>query len=310
VPGKWRTYIELLRLPAVFTVIADVTMAVLVSRGSLQPGHLFAILVASSSCLYLAGIVLNDVFDAEIDTRERPERPIPSGRIARASAAKLGWVLLGCGICLAWTAGFLARSWWPGGIGSLLAGCILLYDGVLKTTAAAPLVMGACRFLNVLFGMSLAASSRWPLVDSWKATEMAIALGIGTYITGLTWFARGEARPGSRQQLLMGTLVMLFGLVALEVSGRMELRPASYFTESNNWPVLWLALAVVILGRCLWAAWRLETQSIQIAVRNSIRALIVIDAAIVLGFLGAGWAWVIVALLVPMLLLERWASTT
>jgi 4-hydroxybenzoate polyprenyltransferase len=255
-------------------------------------------------------MVLNDVFDAQIDARERPERPIPSGRIARASAANLGRYLLGCGFCLAWTAGFVAQSWWPGSIGSLLAGSILLYDGALKTTTAAPLVMGTCRFLNILFGMSLATSSRRMFFPPWGSTEIAIALGIGTYVAGLTWFARGEARSTSRQQLLGGTLVMLFGLLALEVSGRLELRPASYFTESDNWPVLWLALAAVILGRCLWAVWRLEPQSIRIAVRSSIRALVMIDAAIVLGLNGATWAWVIAALLVPMLLLERWVSTT
>jgi hypothetical protein len=73
---------------------------------------------------------------------------------------------------------------------------------------------------------------------------------------------------------------------------------------------LWVALAAVILGRCAWAAWRLAPRDRQIAVRTSIRALIVIDAAIVLGFCGVAWGWAILALLVPMLVLERWASTT
>ena len=35
-----------------------------------------------------------------------------------------------------------------------------------------------------------------------------------------------------------------------------------------------------------------------------------IDAAIVLGFCGPFWACAVLALLAPMLLLERWASTT
>ena len=40
-------------------------------------------------------------------------------------------------------------------VAMLLAGCIVLYDAVLKRTPLAPLAMGACRMLNVLLGMSL-----------------------------------------------------------------------------------------------------------------------------------------------------------
>ena len=34
-------------------------------------------------------MVLNDVFDAEVDAREQPDRPIPSGRVSRRAAALL-----------------------------------------------------------------------------------------------------------------------------------------------------------------------------------------------------------------------------
>jgi hypothetical protein len=74
--------------------------------------------------------------------------------------------------------------------------------------------------------------------------------------------------------------------------------------------LLWFALATVIAGRCLWAVWRLDPRATQVAVRNSLRALIFIDAALVAGFCSPAWGWWILSLLVPMLLLERWASTT
>ena len=45
---------------------------------------------------YTAGMVLNDVADAEIDRRERPERPIPSGAISPAAAIGV-FVALVCG---------------------------------------------------------------------------------------------------------------------------------------------------------------------------------------------------------------------
>ncbi len=308
--GKWRAYFELLRFPAVFTAVADVMMGYLVTQGDLRPASVFALLVAASSSLYLSGMVLNDVFDVELDTRERPKRPIPSGRVSSISAARLGWRLLVSGVCVAWVTSINSGNWLPGIVGSLLAGCIVIYNGVLKQTLAAPLAMGSCRLLNVLLGMSLATASRWPFHTSWSPTELVIALGIGIYITGLTWFARTEVGAPRRPQLLGGILVIALGLLILEISGRVELRSAHVLTESENWPLLWLSLGAIIVGRCLWAVWRLETRAIQIAVRNSLRAIIVIDAAIVLGFCGPYWGGAVLALLAPMLLLERWASTT
>ena len=41
--------------------------------------------------LYMAGMVLNDVYDFEVDARRRPERPLPSGRITARRA--LAWGL-------------------------------------------------------------------------------------------------------------------------------------------------------------------------------------------------------------------------
>ncbi len=52
-------------------------------------------------CLYAGGVVLNDFFDRRLDAIERPERPIPSGRVAAASAAALGTTLLVAGVAAA-----------------------------------------------------------------------------------------------------------------------------------------------------------------------------------------------------------------
>ena len=308
---RWRAYFELLRLPAVFTVVADVMMGYLVTHGDLEPPHVFALLVTASCCLYLAGMVLNDVYDADVDARERPERPIPSGRVTQDAACGLGWGLMAGGMSIACLTSLYVDDWRPGFLGSLLAGSILLYDGVLKRTVLAPIVMGSCRTLNVLLGMSLVTNARWPFeLRNWTNSEWTIALGVGVYIAGVTWFARGEARASQRLQLVWGIVVMLSGLLMLETSGFMQLRPAHFVTEQGTWPMLWLGLALVILARCLWAVWRLEPRAVQIAVRNSLRALIVIDAAIVLGSCGPAWGGAVLALLAPMLLLERWFSTT
>ena len=50
-------------------------------------------LVAASSCLYLAGMALNDYADREVDAVERPGRPIPSGRVSPGFALGLAGAL-------------------------------------------------------------------------------------------------------------------------------------------------------------------------------------------------------------------------
>jgi hypothetical protein len=307
---KVRAYFELLRFPAVFTAIADVMMGFLVTQGELHPGRTFALVAATSALLYLSGMVFNDVFDSEVDAVERPHRPIPSQRISYRSALVLGGCLMGLGLLVSAHIGQHNSQTRTAFIAIALASCILLYDGGAKRTFAGPLVMGSCRVLNVLLGMSLATAADGMRLRPWHADELLLAAGMGVYVAGLTIFARGEARAPSRPRLLAGMLTMLAGLLSLMASGRIKLRPADSFTESESWPLLWLALSVVILGRCLWAIWQLDSRATQLAVRSSLRAIIMIDAAIVLGFCGPFWAWCVIALLVPMFLLERWASTT
>ena len=139
--------------------MADVTMGFLFTHAAFGQGDawVFAVLLAASSALYGSGVVLNDVFDVEIDSRERPHRPLPSGRISLASARWLGWELLLTGTALAWLAAFLADDFRPGIVGTLLAGCVVLYNAVVKRTFLGPVAMGGCRGLNVLLGMSVAA---------------------------------------------------------------------------------------------------------------------------------------------------------
>src|SRR5687767_10294196 len=52
------------------------------------------LLVLSTISLYGGGVVFNDVFDAELDKTERPERPIPSGLISKTSATLFATILL------------------------------------------------------------------------------------------------------------------------------------------------------------------------------------------------------------------------
>ncbi|MEK6236577.1 MAG: UbiA family prenyltransferase, partial [Planctomycetales bacterium] len=122
------TYLQLFRAPNVFTAMADVFMGFLFTHASLEPAPVFLVLLAASSLLYVAGMILNDVFDVEQDAKERPERPIPSGRISLGWARMLGFQMLILGAALGWVASMLTNDPRAGVVASLLAAAVLLYD--------------------------------------------------------------------------------------------------------------------------------------------------------------------------------------
>ncbi|OYZ46911.1 MAG: polyprenyltransferase, partial [Sphingobacteriales bacterium 24-40-4] len=67
------------------TSVADVLAGIAISGYFLGAGQEFLpviLLCLSTIGLYGGGIVFNDVFDAELDKIERPERAIPSGAVS------------------------------------------------------------------------------------------------------------------------------------------------------------------------------------------------------------------------------------
>ena len=116
-----RAYLELLRPANVVTALADVLAGFAIS--GMQNRAALPWLLASTACLYGGGVVLNDVFDRDLDRIERPERPIPSGRVSVQGAAMFGGILLASGIGLATAASATAAA-----LAAAIAGCVLLYD--------------------------------------------------------------------------------------------------------------------------------------------------------------------------------------
>jgi 4-hydroxybenzoate polyprenyltransferase len=308
-------WLKLLRLPNVFTAVADVMMGFLVTHGDLQPAWQIAILVAASCLLYLSGMVLNDVFDADVDAREQPQRPIPSGRVSLSAAKAVGWAMLASGVLVSWYLSFMANDARPGAIATLLAVCVVLYNSVLKQTFLGPVAMGACRSLNVLLGMSLAYFGK-PMADGeltisrpWHLGEWLIVAGIGIYIVGVTVFARTDARTSSRGQLIAGLAILLGGMGLLAAVPALSKLP-SLIVRQDGWYLLWLLLALITARRCVLAIMQPTSDRVQAAVKHCVHSLIVLDAAVALGFAGAAWGFVVLALIFPTVLLAGWLRAT
>lgn len=184
---KLRTLLLLGRTSNLPTVWSNVLAGAVLSGASFGSGSLAA-LIAVGSAFYEGGMFLNDAFDAEIDARERPARPIPSGQVTRGAVFALGFGLLGAGLALLGAAPFLRLA--QPGVAAAFAGLvtclsILIYNRWHKGHAWSPVAMGACR-AGLYATAALAVSGR---------LDQNVLLGAGAlwlYIVGLTHIARFE----------------------------------------------------------------------------------------------------------------------
>lgn len=208
----WTAWRELLRVANVFTAASNVIAGFAIARGELSPVGVLLVLVVASMFLYEAGMALNDGFDAELDSIERPERPIPSGRITRRAALFAGWGLMAGGVALAACVSMATGRSGPLVAAGCLAVMIAMYDSGLKATPAGPWAMGWCRMLNVLLGASSAAN----LTTSWQAWTYASAVGL--YAVGITYLARSET-VGTAAQMIrtrIGVTRLIQGFIVLD----------------------------------------------------------------------------------------------
>jgi 4-hydroxybenzoate polyprenyltransferase len=249
-------------------------------------------------------MVLNDVFDIEQDKAQRSARPLATGAISLRVAARFGMGLMLAGILFASTAGLSGCL-----LGCAIAVSVLLYNRVLKKTPLAPLMMGMCRTLNVLLGMSY-VDSQQAMFCGFEKHHLLIAGGIGVFVAGLTWFARTEARTSNRWLLSFGVAVMALGFVCLSSfptdlapSGRLQLKPDSV-------DLLFGVLAILILYRAVAAIFDPRPARVQVGVVHCLRSLIFLDACVVAIVSHSNMAVLTIALLLPMLTISKWIRTT
>jgi 4-hydroxybenzoate polyprenyltransferase len=204
-------YLQLMRPANLVTAIADilaglalVNFAFTSETASIQP---VLLLCASTVGLYGGGVVFNDVFDAELDAIERPERAIPTGKVSLKNAIILGCILFACGILFA----FLV-SQFSGFIAITIAVLALVYDKYGKHHAfLGPINMGLCRGGNLLLGMSVLFLS---MQNWWYLGAIPVI-----YIAAITMISRGEVHGGSKNTLYLAALFfMLISVCQIVVS--------------------------------------------------------------------------------------------
>lgn len=199
-----KAYITLLRPANVVTALADI-LAGMAIVGFVWNDKTPFLLLFSTIGLYGGGVVLNDYFDVSIDTKERPERPIPSGKVSKSSALVFGSLLLGLGIGSAFLYQLLS-----GWIASSIVVLILTYNRFAKHHSFfGPFFMGLCRGGNLILGMSL--------VSEIKISEASLSLFPIFYIATITMISRGEVYGGKKTQIAIAGISYLLVFVSLAI---------------------------------------------------------------------------------------------
>lgn len=296
---KIRAFLELMRPANIVTAFADVLAGFAAVGGtlnftaglSMDPGGLGWLLISTFG-LYGGGVVLNDVFDAELDAKERPERAIPSGRVSRTEAAFLGSILHAAGILAAFFVNPVA-----GIFAVLIMICTVIYDSKAKHSVFwGPFFMGLCRGGNLLLGCSVLPII---LLDVWFLALLPII-----YIASITLISRGEVAGGTK---IHGNIAL--AMISIVVVALLLLSLFPEFDLYRSFPFL-ILFAGMIFPPFLNAARDPEPLTIRKAVKRGVLSLMLLNSVIAAGFGGFLLGLIILGLLLLSILLSKVFAVT
>ncbi|MAG56887.1 MAG: hypothetical protein CMJ83_11390 [Planctomycetes bacterium] len=233
--------LRLVRLPNTLTAVADVLAgAAIVGVVPLQSAVLLPAL--GSALMYGGGVALNDLLDLEKDRTQNPERVLVRGDLSVAAAWVLALLLLAAGVATA-----LAGSAEHRVVTLALLLAIVVYDALpdrFRYTGAA--MMGSCRALNLMRGMTLGALGASPA--SWLPAEGHLWLVF--MITVVSTFESSGSRGGAyRAALLLLPLPYLIPLATAVWTAPLSVALAVWVTRPG-----WMTPArpIVVVKRAVF----------------------------------------------------------
>jgi 4-hydroxybenzoate polyprenyltransferase len=280
---SFRTALKLGRVSNLPTVWTNTLAGAVLAGGILD--QRFVVMLVAFSLFYAGGMFLNDAFDAEVDARARPERPIPSGAISRRAVFLYGFAMLALGdALLAWIGALPALA----GLG--LAAAITFYDWHHKQNLFGPVVMGLCRAL-VYVAAGLCFGAALPR-ELWAGAALMLC-----YLIGLTYIAKQET---------LGRIANLWPLAFLAV-------PVVYGAWSAWGSLAGLVLWTFFTGWVLVALWFLRRRAkgdIPRAVVSLIAGISLLDALLIGAAGGIGLAALAIAGFACTLFFQRYITGT
>lgn len=209
-PRPWLVYLKLGRVSNLPTVWSNC-----LAGGTLAlhdaPPPLIAWVAVAVSLFYMAGMFLNDAFDAEHDRVARPERPIPSGWADRRRVMTIGFGLLAAGQALLMAAAPDTRPA-VAMYGSALAALIVYYDWRHKRDRWSAVVMGLCRALVYFVAAAAVAGLVAP-----EVIRSAVLLAL--YVIVLSQIAKRDLLSGRYIAMLIAGISLVDAALIAAVTG-------------------------------------------------------------------------------------------
>lgn len=254
--SRLRALLATLRIANAPSVVSNVWLGFMVGwlqinnywDASQMPWSRVGLACIAGLSLYFAGNLANDWFDRKWDADKRPERALPSGLFNPPSYLLAGVFLAASGVA----AGFLLNPM-SGYTAIAICGLIATYTFFHKKAMWAVIPMGLCRaglyflgFFASWLGVAYLESIGY---DGWSyalhklKTPSILAVGIFSYIVGLSLSARYEGMPDAPQGPKVISLALL--IVPIMAMSSSYMREYPVFGILGMLPfVLWLTLCL------------------------------------------------------------------
>ena len=323
-------YVQLFRISNVFTVPPDIIVGFLAVSVYLSSSTGYSIsdlviLIFSSVFLYIGGLVLNDLFDIKIDRLERPNRPLPSGRIKTGKAILIAVILFSSGLALASIINPTAL-----GISLLLIAGIVAYNYKIKNGYFRPYLMAAIRALNVIYGASFIfdipitsvgssgelltpASTSTSNFNPWFLLTVA-ASTVYFHIFILTSLSKSETVQEFSQIKIKINIqnIKIIYLIFLIISISIAIIFTPHKLDFLIFMLLFIFLINLLFNRALKRGndQGQNPELIQSVVKNMLILLILLDSAFIAGEAGILSGTFVAMLSIPCLILSKKISMT
>jgi 4-hydroxybenzoate polyprenyltransferase len=299
-------YLRLIRLPNLFTVPSNILVGYLALIAPFHTDVLQLLLLATSSILlYASGLIFNDYFDIETDLKERPYRPLPSGKISKRTACTIGVASM----VSANLAAFFAGG--PNGcvVSGLVSIIVISYNYKLKETNFGPVAMGLARSANVILGGSPALY----LIlqnNNLFARIAFITIFIFGYIFSISLLSRKEVQLDENQKdsetILSNSraVVKCFSIVFFIAASLIILVFLGIFRQ-ELFVNLALFLAIIIMILVIQTEFGYSSSRLRYTIQNMVISIIVFDSIFVSGVAGLDYGLPVLVLVIPAVALSR-----
>ena len=289
---NFRDYLILVRLPNLFTLPSNILVGFVIVSALTQTIYVQVLLLVTISILhYCVGIILNDLYDFNIDKKERPYRPLPSGKISRKIAISLATIFSFLALTLSLIVGIPTLV-----ISSILFAIIFGYDKYLKNTWAGPFTIASARVMNIMLGVSVN-------INSASSNPQFVIL---TFVLTITFVYVSLIGYMSRNEILgFSNNVKLFltpAVIAMIISSIILFTLTGFFKYDS---LVILALFSFIMTMTFHKIHKKDSLGIQQIIQNMILSIIVLDSTFLSGIRGIEIGLIVLVLLAPLLVFAK-----